>query len=80
MRRHGPVNVIMYFPKTENGKEELGRRVARVHADAVIARINGLTCPESQKQQLLDAVIQTARQQAAAREKGKTNCSKQIER
>lgn len=61
MRRHGPVEVKFCFPETEEGMAELARRVARVHAEAVNARIKGLPCPEAQKRQLLEAVIETAR-------------------
>lgn len=62
MRRYGPVNVIVYYPKTEENKLELAMRVAEIHADAVNARIKGLNCPTAQKLQLLDAVIATAKQ------------------
>lgn len=68
MKRHGPVNVIFYYPKTEAGKQELAKRVADVHADAVIRRIKNLNCPTSQKLELLDAVIATAKQRAAEKE------------
>lgn len=68
MRKHGPVNVIFYYPKTEAGKEELARRVAEVHADAVIRRIKELNCPTSQKLKLLEAVITTAKERAAKKD------------
>ena len=68
MKKHGPVNVIFYYPKTEAGKEELARRVAEVHADAVIRRIKELNCPTSQKLELLDAVIATAKERSAQKE------------
>lgn len=68
MKKHGPVNVIFYYPKTEAGKEELARRVAEVHADAVIRRIKVLNCPTSQKLELLDAVIATAKERSAQKE------------
>ena len=61
MRKMAPVNVIVYYPKTEEGREELSRRVALVHADAVSRRLKELTCPEKQKLELLDAVIDTVR-------------------
>ena len=61
MRKMAPVNVIVYYPKTEEGQEELRRRVALVHADAVNRRLKELTCPERQKLELLDAVIDTVR-------------------
>ena len=54
-----PVRVIMYYPKTEQGKNELARRVAVVHADAVTQRLKSLPCPERQKLDLLNAVIDT---------------------
>lgn len=57
MRRRGSVNVIVYFPQTEIDQKELARRVASIHADAVIARLQKLTCPTTQKLQLLDAII-----------------------
>ena len=56
------INVIVYAPKTDAGKEELANRVASAHADAVIQRIKRLQCPAEKKQQLLDAVIEAARQ------------------
>lgn len=61
MRKMAPINVIVYYPKTEEGLEELSRRVALVHADAVNRRLKELTCPEKQKLELLDAVIDTVR-------------------
>lgn len=54
-----PVNLIVYHPKTEAGKDELARRVADVHAAAVNQRLKSLNCPTSQKLALLDAVIET---------------------
>ena len=52
--------MIVYYPQTEEGKRELARRVAGVHADMVHQYINKLNCPTEQKMQLLDAVIETA--------------------
>lgn len=64
MRKMAPINVIVYYPKTEEGREELSRRVALVHADAVNQRLKELNCPEKQKLELLDAVIRTVRQRS----------------
>ena len=61
MRKKAPINVIVYYPKTEEGREELSRRVALVHADAVNRRLKELTCPKKQKLELLDAVIDAVR-------------------
>ena len=65
MKTHGPVDVIFSYPKSDAEKEELARRVAEVHADAVIRRIKDLTCPTAQKLELLDAVIAAVKQRAA---------------
>ena len=59
-----PVNVIVYHPKTAEGKEELAKRVADVHADLVIRRLKALNCPTHQKQELLDAVIDTVKKRS----------------
>ena len=62
IRRMAPINVIMHFPSTEDGKKELARRVSDVHAAAVIQRIKELNCPTQQKLDLLDAVIKTVKE------------------
>ncbi|MBE6950560.1 MAG: hypothetical protein E7451_04400 [Ruminococcaceae bacterium] len=56
-----PVNLIVYGPETEEGREELCRRVALVHADAVNHRLKALQCPQQRKLTLLEAVIDTVR-------------------
>ncbi len=53
--------MIVHYPKTEEGKDELARRVATVHAESVIAKLNRLNCPTKQKLELIDAVIDTAK-------------------
>lgn len=60
MRRQTSINIIMHFPKSEEGKVELSRHVADVHANAVTMQIKKLNCPNDQKQQLLEAVIRDA--------------------
>ena len=61
MRTSAPIQVIVHYPKTEEGKQELARRVADVHADFVISSINKLNCPIKQKLELLQAVIDTTK-------------------
>ena len=61
IRKMAPINLIMHYPKTEAGKLELAQRVAEVHASAVTQRLKELNCPTSQKLELLDAVIATAK-------------------
>lgn len=64
-----PINVIVYFPKTQEGQEELEKRVAEVHTSAVTQQIKHLTCPTSQKLDLLDAVIETAKMYSREQER-----------
>ena len=59
--------MIVYYPKTEAGKEELARRVSDVHAAAVNQRLKFLNCPTSQKLELLDAVIETKKTESRER-------------
>lgn len=61
IRKMAPINLIVYYPKTEEGKEELARRVSDVHATTVNQRLKSLNCPTYQKLELLDAVIKTAK-------------------
>ena len=56
-RKCAPINIIVHYPKTEEGNRELERKVAEVHADMVTQYLNKLNCPSQQKLQLLDAVI-----------------------
>lgn len=67
IRKMAPVNVIAYYPKTEEGKDELARRVADVHASTVTQRIKSLNCRSQQKLELLDAVIETVKGQSRER-------------
>lgn len=68
IRSMAPVKVIVYYPKTETGKQELAKRVADVHAASVIQRLKALNCPTNQKQELLDAIIDTVKNRSRERE------------
>ena len=61
--------MIVHYPKTEAGKEELARRVATVHAESVITKINRLKCPTKQKLELVDAVIDTVKRRQKEQER-----------
>lgn len=50
------MNVIIHYPKTKQGIEELERKVASVHIEAVKSYIKQLPCPKEQKLKLIDAV------------------------
>lgn len=61
VRTSAPIQVIIHYPKTEEGKRELARCIAVVHADKVNQTIKKLNCPSEQKVQLLDSIIETAK-------------------
>lgn len=67
MRRMAPVNLIVYYPKTKEGRMDLATRVAQAHAAAAIAQLKRLNCPTRQKLALLDAVIDTVRKREQER-------------
>ena len=73
MRRQQPVKIILYYPKTADSRLGLSKRVAAVHADAVLARLKALHCPEAQKRALLDAIITSARMNATQESPDLTN-------
>lgn len=58
-KESSPINMIVHYPKTEEGQRELAKRVADVHANMVHQYIKKLNCPSEQKVQLLDAVIKS---------------------
>jgi len=64
MRSMAPVDLIVYYPKTEEGRIALAKRMSDVHAAAVTQRIKALNCPTSQKLALLEAVIETAKERS----------------
>ena len=44
--------------------EEIQKWIAKIHAQFVLQYVESLNCPLEQKQQLIDAVVNTIRQQA----------------
>lgn len=68
MRKAAPINIIVHYPTTEEGWRELKRRVASVHADAVMNSISKLKCPMWQKIKLLDAIIEDTKKKIKAEE------------
>ena len=57
------INVIVYLPKTPEGKRELEVRIAQVHADAVVRGISVLDCTTEQKLQLFNSIVRNAKQE-----------------
>ena len=58
-RKSNPINVVVHYPQTEEGRRELAQRVANVHAETVLQTISKLNCTSEQKEKLLDAIIET---------------------
>ena len=50
------MNIIVHYPKSAELSEELEKRVATVHIDAVTTHINSLSCPKSQKLLLFEDI------------------------
>ena len=61
--KSAPINMIVYYPKSEDGKKLLAQRVAQVHADSVIDKIKRLNCPSERKTELLNAVLNIAKKE-----------------
>lgn len=51
------LKVREFYPKTEQGWNELRKRMAKSHIEAVSICVDKLTCPKGQKLALLDAVM-----------------------
>jgi hypothetical protein len=62
MGKRSPAAVEVVLPQTPAGRQELARRAAGVHADSVLDAISCLACPAGQKLALLQAVIDTVRE------------------
>jgi len=50
------IEVIVHFPNSKQGQEELAKRVATVHAQLIYNYISRLECSTEQKVALLDAI------------------------
>ena len=51
------MKVIVHYPKTEQGKQNLKKAVADTHIDAVIKYVSMLDCPKEQKEKLIKEII-----------------------
>ena len=71
MKKAAPINIIVHYPTTEEGWRELRRRMAIVHADAVLNSVQKLICPTWQKIKLVEAIIEDAKKEIES-EKGET--------
>ena len=44
-RESAPINIVMHYPTTEEGKRERAERVAEVHADLMMNYVRKLQIP-----------------------------------
>ena len=58
-RKSVEINIIVHYPKSEEGKRELSKQVAVAHADMVNQYIKKLNCPLEEKMKLLDELIKS---------------------
>ena len=61
LRKSAPIEIKLYFPKTDLGKRDLAHQVSSVHADFVSTYIQKLNCSAAQKLKLLDSVVSDRR-------------------
>ncbi|WP_185967463.1 hypothetical protein [Clostridium sp. HBUAS56010] len=50
------MNMIPYHPKNKEDQKELEKKAAILHSQAVLQYVKQLSCPTSQKQDLIHAV------------------------
>ena len=54
------MDIIVHNPKEPEHLLELQKKIAAVHAEAVIRKILSISCPKQQKEALLRAVVKGA--------------------
>ena len=61
IRKMAPIHLILHRPETAEAQAELARRVAVIHANAVIRQLKSLNCPAARKLELLETVAANAK-------------------
>ena len=56
------MNVMMHYPNNVKNMLELKKRIAEIHAQAVIQNIQSLSCPKEQKLELIKEIKQSFRE------------------
>lgn len=51
------MKVIVHYPKSSTGMEELAKLIEKIHAEAAIAHLNSLPIPAKQKNKIIDEII-----------------------
>ena len=62
MRKVNLVSLTLRHPRTEEGKQELARRVAGIHAEYALYRLSTTKCPADLKTTIVDKVIRIIEQ------------------
>lgn len=57
------MDIVVHYPKDPDRLRELQQKVAVVHAEAVVRRIQSIPCPKQQKEELLRSIIKGAHTQ-----------------
>ena len=50
------MEIIMHYPSTAEGKQELEQQVTKIHTEAVVNYITKLACPLEQKMKLVQSI------------------------
>lgn len=69
IRTTTPIPIIVHYPKTEAGINELAQRVAEVHSDIINYKVKQLRCPAKQKLEILDTIIKIVKQRSREQER-----------
>lgn len=51
------MNIIIHYPTSEAGQSELAKRVARIHAEAMLQRLEHLPYSKDEKAVLMEAIL-----------------------
>lgn len=51
------MQAIVYYPKNCNYQETLAQKVAVVHAEAILRKLQTISCPKEQKDQIIKDII-----------------------
>ena len=51
------MKAIVHYPKNRDYQEELSQKVAAVHAEAILRKLQTISCPKEQKIQIIKDII-----------------------
>ena len=68
MAKSVQIKLVVHFPKSNEGMQELETRIAQIHAKTASAYIQKLNCPLEQKLKLHDAVTKASQDKNSQKE------------